>query len=50
MGDKRSKGDGRKEVKIPRWMFVDGDGEKILTGRFGLMCFSANRNKYDWER
>ena len=54
MGEKRSKGDGRKQVRIPRRMFVDRPREKntklMHRGRFGLMCFSANRNKLDCDR
>jgi hypothetical protein len=52
MGEKRSKGDGRKQVRIPRRMFVGRPQEKntklMHRGRFGLMCFLANRNKLDW--
>jgi hypothetical protein len=53
MGEKT--GEGRKSVAIPRRMFVDRPQEEripmqIQKGRFGLMCFSANRNKLDWER
>ena len=55
MGKKGSKGEGRKKVAIPRRMFVDrprenGESTRPPRGRFGLMCFSANRNKYDWDR
>ena len=52
-GEKTSKGKGRKRVEIPRRMFVNGqwkNRKKILRGRFGLMCFSANRDKSDWDR
>ena len=44
---------GRKAVSIPRRMFVDRpreENKQLLRGRFGLMCFSANRNKLDWDR
>ncbi len=47
------KGDGRKQVVIPRRMFGDRpwkENKKLRRGRFGLMCFSANRNKNDWDR
>jgi hypothetical protein len=47
------KGEGRKTVVIPRRMFVDGPRNRFkqfTRGRFGLMCFSANRDKSDWER
>ena len=53
MGEKTSIGEGRKKVEISKRMFVDTPQEKtkqFLRGRFGLMCFSANRNKNDWER
>jgi len=40
----------RKQVRIPRRMFVNGKSKKLPRGRFGLMCFSANRNKNDWDR
>ena len=48
-----TKGEGRKQVVISRRMFVDRPLEErmqLLKGRFGLMCFSANRNKNDWDR
>ncbi len=50
-----TKGKGRKAVKISRRMFVDRPQEEripmqILKGRFGFMCFSANRDKLDWDR
>ena len=51
MGEK--KGEGRKTISIPRRMFVDGlqeNNKQLQKGRFGLMCFSANRNKLDWDR
>ncbi len=48
------KGEGtRKTITIPRRMFVDRLHEKhkcMQRGRFGLMCFSANRDKSDWDR
>ena len=53
IGKKTSKGDGRKAVLLPRRMSGDGpreENKKMLIGRFGLMCFSANRNKLDWDR
>jgi hypothetical protein len=40
----------RKQVRIPRRMFVNGKSKKLPRGRYGLMCFSANRNKNDWDR
>ena len=52
MGEKTSKGEGRKKVVIPRRMFVDRpqeENKQLQRGRFGLM-FSANRNKLDWDR
>ena len=49
-----TKGEGRKTVVISRRMFVDIPLEErpmqLPRGRFGLMCFSANRNKNDWDR
>jgi hypothetical protein len=48
--EKKPKGEGRKSVRIPRRMFVNGESKKPPRGRFGLMCFSANRNKNDWDR
>jgi hypothetical protein len=52
-GEKISKGEGRKNVTIPKRMFANSqrtERKSILRGRFGLMCFSSNRNKNDWER
>jgi len=52
-GEKYSIGKGRKTVVIPRRMFVHGKWKatkQISRGRFGLMCFSANRDKSDWDR
>ena len=51
MGSK--KGEGRKTVFIPRRMFVDrplDENKQQQRGRFGLMCFTANRDKSDWDR
>ena len=47
-----TKGHGRKSIKIHNRMFMDRlQVKKQLTkGRFGLMCFSANRDKSDWDR
>ncbi len=48
-----TKGNGRKTAVISRRMFVDRPWEEriqLLRGRLGLMCFSANRNKLDWDR
>jgi len=45
MGEKTSKGEGRKTVEISRRMFADRSREEsksLQRGRFGLMCFSAN--------
>ena len=50
MGEKKSKNDGRKSVEISRRMFVNRESKHTLLGRFGLMCFSANRDKSDWDR
>ena len=51
MGEKTSIGEGRKKGIIPRRMFVNGESKQIgIRGRFGLICFLANRNKNDWER
>jgi len=50
MGETTSKGKGRKQVS-PRRMFVNDQSKKrkrVHRGRFGLMCFSANRDKSDW--
>ena len=52
-GEKISKGEGRKNVTITKRMFANSqrtERKSILRGRFGLMCFSSNRNKNDWER
>ena len=52
-GEKTSKGERRKHTAIPRRMFVDRpweENKQLQRGRFGLMCFSANRNKLDWDR
>jgi hypothetical protein len=49
-GENPSKNNTRKAVAIPRRVCVDGpwdEGKKQQSGRFGLMCFSANRNKED---
>ncbi len=50
---KKSKKKRRAVIYIPRRMFVDGPCEEKtkqqLRRRFGLMCFSANRNKEDWD-
>ena len=51
-GTKTSIGDKRKYIAFPTRMFADrppGEREKIILGRFGLLCFSANRNQSDWE-
>jgi hypothetical protein len=51
-GENPSKNNTRKAVAIPRRVCVDGpwdEGKKQQSGRFGLMCFSANRNKEDWD-
>ena len=50
MGEKGSKGEKRKAVVIPRRMFVNGESKHLLRGRFGLICFSANRKELDWDR
>ncbi len=47
------KGEGRKNVSIRRRMFVDrplDENKAQQKGRFGLMCFTANRDKSDWDR
>ena len=52
-GEKISKGEGRKNITIPKRMFANSQrtmGKVLSRGRFGLMCFSTNRNKNDWER
>ena len=51
-GTKTSIGGKRKYIAFPTRMFVNrppGEREKIILGRFGLLCFSANRNQSDWE-
>ena len=48
-----TKCEGRKTVVIPRRMFVDrplDENKQQQRGRFGLMCFTANRDKSDWDR
>ena len=50
MGEKTSKGEVRKKAEILKSMFVNGESKQTLIGRFGLMCFSANRDKSDWDR
>jgi hypothetical protein len=48
----RSTGKKRRQVAISKRMFVNSQWieKKLPRGRFGLMCFSANRNKSDWDR
>ena len=51
-GTKTSIGGKRKYIAFPTRMFVNrppGEREKIILERFGLLCFSANRNQSDWE-
>jgi hypothetical protein len=48
-----NKGGKRNVMYISRRMFVDSLHEsrkQLKRGRFGLMCFSANRDKSDWDR
>jgi hypothetical protein len=47
-----TKGHGRKSITIHNRMFVDRlqVSKCLYRGRFGLMCFSANRDKSDWNR
>jgi hypothetical protein len=42
----------RRSISFPQRMFVDGQAKKnkfINKGRFGLCCFSVNRNQTDWD-
>jgi hypothetical protein len=40
----------RKNITFPRRMFVDGKKNKLMKkGRFGLLCFSVNRNQSYWD-
>jgi len=53
MGETTSKGERRKKIVISIRIFVDiprEERKQLPRGRFGLMCFSANRNKLDWDR
>jgi hypothetical protein len=44
MGEIGSKSRRIIRFSIPKMMFEDGEGKQLQRGRFGLMCFSANRN------
>ena len=40
----------RRNITFPQRMFVDEKKKKLMQrGRFGLLCFSVNRNQSDWE-
>ena len=52
-GNIKSTGGKRRNISFPQRMYVNGQREKknklMQRGRFGLLCFSVNRNQFDWE-
>ena len=52
-GNIKSTGGKRRIISFPQRMYVNGQQEKknklMQRGRFGLLCFSVNRNQFDWE-